>query len=257
MHFNNTDLLIIFSSLTILVVVFMMVLIYIFFIKKKSQLLLEQQQKVAIFRQELASSQVEMKEQTLSYIGQELHDDLGQKLSVAKLMNNQLIHVLDGENKESLKEINELLGECIQDIRNLSKTLITEQIEHFGLMESIEREVKRIKKLNLLKINFQFNEHDIDINSKHALILFRIVQECMNNTLKHSRAKEMSISVQNETEKISIQLKDNGIGFDDTEKQNGSGLKSIRNRAKLINTEFEIFTKKNQGTTVHLTYRKN
>jgi signal transduction histidine kinase len=81
------------------------------------------------------------------------------------------------------------LGECIQDIRNLSKTLITEQIIHFGLAESIEREVLRIKKLKLLKIEFITQKQDIDISPKHGLILFRIIQESINNILKHSRAK--------------------------------------------------------------------
>ncbi|MGG1920253.1 histidine kinase [Chryseobacterium sp. NRRL B-14798] len=186
MEENN---LVIIFTITLFIVVLTMVFIYAVFIRKKTTLLIEQKEKDLRFEKELATSQVEMKEQTLNYIGQELHDDLGQKLSVVRLRQNQLITKLRNSEKEDLIELNELLGECIQDIRNLSKTLITEQIIHFGLAESIEREVKRIKKLKLLKIEFITQKQDIDISPKHGLILFRIIQESINNILKHSKAK--------------------------------------------------------------------
>ena len=75
----------------ILSVVLMMVLIYVFYVRKKGELLLSQKEKDIKFQQELTLAQIEMREVTLNYIGQELHDDIGQKLSVAKLMINQLI----------------------------------------------------------------------------------------------------------------------------------------------------------------------
>ncbi|WP_343611408.1 sensor histidine kinase [Chryseobacterium oranimense] len=254
MEENN---LVITFTITLLIVVLMMIFIYVVFIKKKTSLLIAQKEKDMRFEKELATSQVEIKEQTLNYIGQELHDDVGQKLSVVRLRQNQLISKLKNAEKEELNELSELLGECIQDIRNLSKTLITEQIIHFGLTESIEREVKRIRKLKLLKIDFITQKQDIDISPKHGLILFRIIQESINNILRHSRAKNVSIRLEDDAEILRIYISDNGKGFDPSKIQDGSGLKNMELRAKLIHAEFSIQSEIDKGTQTSITYHKH
>ncbi|MBO9692632.1 sensor histidine kinase [Chryseobacterium sp.] len=254
MEENN---LVIIFTITLFIIVLTMIFIYAVFIKKKTTMLIEQKEKDLRFEKELATSQVEMKEQTLNYIGQELHDDLGQKLSVVRLRQNQLITKLKNSEKDDLIELNELLGECIQDIRNLSKTLITEQIIHFGLAESIEREVQRIRKLKLLKIEFITQKQDIDITPKHGLILFRIIQESINNILKHSKAKNVSIQLEDDCEKLHISISDNGKGFDTNIIQDGSGLKNMELRARLIHAEFTIQSQLNKGTQTLITYHKN
>jgi signal transduction histidine kinase len=153
-----------------------MFFVYSFFLKQKSIFVINQKEKDLQFQSELANSQIEIREQTLSYIGQELHDDVGQKLSVVKILINQLACSEVAISQQKIKEANEILGEAIQDIRNLSKTYISEQVEHFGFIDSLEREIRRIKKLKLIKVHFHCNNHDVDIQSKHALILFRIAQ---------------------------------------------------------------------------------
>ncbi|MBB4807124.1 signal transduction histidine kinase [Chryseobacterium defluvii] len=249
--------LVIVFTITLLIVVLAMIFIYAVFIKKKTSLLIEQKEKDMRFEKELATSQVEIKEQTLNYIGQELHDDLGQKLSVVRLRQNQLIAKLKNGEKKELNELSELLGECIQDIRNLSKTLITEQIIHFGLVESIEREVERIRKLKLLKIDFITQKQDIDISPKHGLILFRIIQESINNILKHSRAKNVLIQVEDNCEILYINISDNGKGFNTNNMHDGSGLKNMELRAKLIHAEFSIRSELEKGTQTSITYYKH
>ncbi len=254
MEENN---LVIIFTITLFIIVLTMIFIYVVFIKKKTTLLIEQKEKDLRFEKELATSQVEIKEQTLNYIGQELHDDLGQKLSVVRLRQNQLIAKLKNAEKEELNELNELLGECIQDIRNLSKTLITEQIIHFGLAESIEREVHRIQKLKLLKIEFITQKQDIDISPKHGLILFRIIQESISNILKHSKAKNVSIRLEDDSRILRINISDNGKGFNTNDIQDGSGLKNMELRAKLIHAELSIQSELNKGTQTLITYYKH
>jgi len=249
--------LVIIFTITLLIIVLTMIFVYVIFIRKKTTLLIEQKEKDMRFEKELATSQIEMKEQTLNYIGQELHDDLGQKLSVVRLRQNQLIPKLTNAEKDELNELNELLGECIQDIRNLSKTLITEQIIHFGLTESIEREILRIQKLRLLKIEFITSKQDIDISPKHGLILFRIIQESINNILKHSRAKNVSVQLDDDQEKLQITISDNGKGFNTNIMKDGSGLKNMELRAKLIHAEFSIQSKLEEGTKTSIIYHKN
>lgn len=254
MEENN---LVITFTITLLIVVLTMIFIYVVFIKKKTTLLLEQKEKDMRFEKELATSQVEIKEQTLNYIGQELHDDVGQKLSVVRLRQNQLIAKLKDSEKEELNELSELLGECIQDIRNLSKTLITEQIIHFGLVESIEREVRRIQKLKLLTIDLITQKQDIDISPKHGLILFRIIQESINNILKHSRAKKVTIQLEDDQNTLKINISDNGKGFNTSKIQDGSGLKNMELRAKLIHAAFSIQSELDKGTKTSITYYKH
>ena len=257
MRFTETDFLITLTTFIILIVVLMMVLIYGVFIKKKSQLLLAQQKKEAIFEQELAISQVEIKEQTLNYIGQELHDDLGQKLSVARLMTSKIILSDPNERNEIVTEINLLVGECIQDIRNLSKVFITKQVEHFGFVESLEREISRIKRLELMDVDFVINNRYLTINKDHALILFRTVQECINNVIKHSKAKKFFLIVEDQPANLIVIVHDNGIGFNKkSQTYDGSGLKNMRNRTKIIGADFNIESTENEGTKILINYKK-
>lgn len=256
MKFSEMDFLLILTTFMILLVVLMMVAIYSVFIKKKSQLILLQKIKEATFEQELANSQVEIKEQTLNYIGQELHDDLGQKLSVARLMTNKLSYSTESDNKIIANEINLLIGECIQDIRNISKVFITKQVEHFGFIESLEREIFRIQRFQLLEVHYDINNRDLEINSSHALILFRIIQECINNVIKHSKSKCIELIVFDDQDRINFKINDKGIGFNMDRVNNGSGLKNLISRAKVINAKFEINSSEKIGTKVLITYNK-
>lgn len=256
MNFSEMDLLIVVATFVILVVVLMMVSIYGVFIKKKSELLLEQQKQLAIYAQELAISQVEIKEQTLNYIGQELHDDLGQKLSVARLMTSKLTLSNDVNTTKISKEINLLLGECLQDIRNLSKVFITKQVEYFGFVESLEREILRIQRLNLMEVEYEISNHELEMNTEHALILFRMVQECITNVIKHSKSKNIILKVIEDPQIIRIFVVDSGIGFNTLENDGGSGLRNMESRAKIINSEFRVKSNSNEGTEVLITYNK-
>lgn len=256
MNFTETDFLLTISTFIILIVILMMVLVYGVFIKKKSELLLFQQKKEALFIHELARAQVEIKEQTLNYIGQELHDDLGQKLSVARLMTNKIELVDDKDKIKIANEMNMLIGECIQDIRNLSKVFISNQVTHFGLVESLEREISRIERLQLMDVDFQINNHNLEIQPDHALILFRIIQECVNNVIKHAKSNKLSILIEDQNDFIQININDYGIGFNTNERDDGSGLTSIKNRAKIINASFYISSAQNHGTQIKITYKK-
>ena len=253
MEQNN---LVIISTITLFIIVLTMIFIYVFFIQKKTSLLIQQKEKDMRFEKELATSQIEIKEQTLNYIGQELHDDLGQKLSVVRIKHNQLIAKIKDSHKDELIELNELLGECIQDIRNLSKTLITEQVIHFGLIESLEREINKIRKLRLIKIELTKKVQDVDISSKHSLILYRIIQESINNILKHSKAKKISILIEENSKHLKIVISDNGNGFNTKIQNDGSGLKNMELRAKIIHAEFWVSSEIDKGTRTTIIYNK-
>lgn len=256
MHFSQTDLIIIVSTFIILIVVLMMITVYGIFIKKKSELLLIQQKKQAIFEQERALSKVEIQDQTLKYIGQELHDDLGQKLSVARLMTNKISYDPDADSKQIAEEINLLIGECLQDIRNLSKAFIVPPTVHFDLMESLEKEIFRIKRLGLLEVAYHIGPHTLTVNPEHGLILFRILQECITNVIKHSRSRSIELVIEDHQKFIKFMVTDEGIGYKNVRNSGGTGLNNMISRAKIINAEFKIHSVENKGTRVVLIYKK-
>ncbi|WP_285268783.1 sensor histidine kinase [Kaistella rhinocerotis] len=255
LQLSSTDIIVILCSIIILIVLLILIVIYGVFIKKKSELLLIHQQKEAIFEQELARSQVELQNQTLKYIGQELHDDLGQKLSVARLMTSKLKHA-DPADLRIVEEINLILGESLQDIRNISKSFITPAADVGDFVESLEKEVFRIKRLSLLEVDYRINRHHLPINADHGLILFRIIQECITNVIKHSRSKSIQIIVEDRPKQTKFVISDKGIGFKTARNFEGIGLKNMINRAKIINAEFKISSEENQGTAVTIIYKK-
>lgn len=256
MHLSQTEILIIISTFIILIVVLMLVVVYGVFIKKKSELLLIQKKREAIFEQQLALSQVELQEQTLKHIGQELHDDLGQKLSVARLMTNKIMYVPESDSNKIAEEINQLVGECLQDIRNISKAFISKQTTNFDFVESLEREIFRIKRLGLLQVHYQINHHNLRINPEHGLILFRIIQECITNVIKHSCSKSIQLIVEDHSRMIKFMVNDQGTGFRKQRNNDGIGLKNMISRAKIINAELKINSVENKGTQITVIYKK-
>lgn len=256
MKFGNVEILIIYSTIIFFMVVIMFVLVYLFFIKKKTQLLVSKVAQKSRFDKEIMSTAREVQEQTLSNIGRELHDDLGQKLSVAKMLNSQLISKADYRTQQDLEEINDIIGECIQDIRNLSKIFISENVESFGLVESLQLEVNRINKLDQVKINYLYPADKIMLDSKHALILFRVIQELLNNSLKHSKARKIDLHIKNNPTRLEVLIKDYGKGYDLNLLKEGSGLKNIQNRVLLINAEITTHSSEEFGTENIIVYLK-
>lgn len=253
---SDIDLLLIFSTIVILAVVLMLLFIYVYFLKQKSRLIIENKEKALHFEQQLSLSQIEMKEQTLNFVGQELHDEVGQKISVAMMLAAKVQKSATEAENEEITEIRNILGECIRDIRDLSRTFVTRQIEHMGLTESIKTEVERVKRLDFVTVNFHYNNFDIDIRRKDSLILFRIVQECLHNSLKHSKAKNIEISLIDSEEYIKISVEDNGIGIEKPEITDSSSLVNMKIRAEMINAELHINGSKNVGTAVTIHYKK-
>lgn len=256
--------LIVLTTIILVLMVLTLVVIYIFFIRKKTELLIEQQDKELQFEKELSESLIEMKEQTLRHFGQELHDNIGQKLSVVRLRSNQvnskLKNQLEDENlNNEMQDINLLLGECIQDMRNLAKTLIVNDIEEFDLKEMLELEIGKLKKLTFinLEVDNQLNGTEIIIDPKHSLIIFRIIQETLNNIYKHSKAKNINIQIHDDPYWYIFAIKDDGIGFDTDLQHKGRGLMNIKERAKMIQAQIKIKSVPQEGTQTLIKYSKS
>jgi signal transduction histidine kinase len=210
------------------------------------------------FNSELTRSQIEIQETTLKNISQDLHDNIGQILSVTNLSISGARLEKEHPSYEIIQGARGLLKKAIEDLSHITKSLHTERITQIGLVEAIAFEVQTIKRTGLMQeINYHVSDYDETIDSQTTIFLFRMFQELLNNTLKHAKATRIDISINfTNNKRFILQMEDNGIGFDVNEKINsptssgGVGLKSMANRAKLIGADFTITSEKEKGTKV-------
>jgi two-component system NarL family sensor kinase len=208
------------------------------------------------YERETLKSQLEIQEETFKNIGQELHDNIGQMLSVVKLSLAVLPMDDTHEAWEPIQGARGVLNKAMMDLANLTKSLHTDRIAQIGLAESVHFELENINRTGLLDIEFSTSGLEQSIDDQKAIVLFRIFQENLNNILKHSKAKQVKVSLTYLDEKFIMRIADDGIGFNVAEKKNstssaaGVGLKSIFNRAKLIGADIDMQSEPGRGTIV-------
>ncbi len=253
---QESKLLIILTTIILLIMVLTLVIVYSMFIQKKTDLLISQQEKELAFEKELSESLNEMKEQTIKNIGLELHDNIGQKLSVVRLRSNQLIPKLESYKNQELSEISEILGECIQDIRNLSKTLNISDLKNFDLLYFMHLDFERFQKLEYITFDLEekITEPILEIKPKHSLIIYRMIQETLNNIYKHSDSHLVKATIIHSPSLFHFEIEDDGVGFDTTKKMDGKGIYNLKERALMINAEYQIQSAPNQGTKTLIKY---
>ena len=212
----------------------------------------EQERLQAAFKQELLKTQLEVQEQTLNYISTEIHDNITQVLSFVKLTLGNIAGGIEEEKKGKVLETRELVAQSITDLRDLSKSLSFEHIASQGLIRTIEKEVERIDKSGLIKVSLAQEGNSYSLGEQRELVLFRIFQESLNNTLKHARATHLKIMLQYHTDLFILTLEDDGSGFsaETLENKSGSGLRNIENRAALIGGTATINSSPGKGCNI-------
>lgn len=208
------------------------------------------------FEREALRSQLEIQENTFKGIAQELHDNIGQMLSVVKLSLSVLPLEKDHRAFDQVRNSQEILNKAIFDLSNLTKSLHTERIADIGLVESIRYEVFSIRKAGIFSVNFNSEGEETPFSEQKSIFLFRIFQEVINNVLKHSKASEVMIALKYLEENFVMEIADNGVGFDVIDKKqsvssgSGVGLRSLYNRARIIGAELDIESKPGAGTRI-------
>ena len=210
------------------------------------------------YQQELLRSQLEIQEQTMQTVGREIHDNVGQMLSLVKLNLNTLPPNDDPKTVEKLGHTREYLNRAIADLRGLSKSLNTENRLDAGLAAAIRQELDAIRKTGIMDVTFTQTGEEQRLDSRQELLLFRITQESLNNALKHAHANNIAVSLDYSPDRLSLTVVDDGVGFDSERvitpvgEERGSGLTNIQNRARLIGAEVSIRSTAGQGTTTVL-----
>lgn len=237
---KEVNIIIISSAFFLLVAVGIIILVLVYR-KKQTQYIKERESLKAAFEKELLEAQLEMQELTMKNIAQEIHDNIGQTLSLAKLNLNTI--KAEKENlPEKINNTKELVSKAITDLRTLSKTLHMETVLSIGLVEAIGLELRLIEKAGVFETNLTVSGMSAQIDPQKELILFRAVQEALNNAIKHSEASAIAVHLHYTPKELEVVIKDNGKGLiipagNDGQ---GSGLRNMRNRAKLIGGTLQV-----------------
>ncbi len=212
------------------------------------------EQEIKLKEMQIAEATEDAKETERSDIGKELHDNINQLLGASKMYVEMAKR--GGENSEMyLSRSTEYTLKAIQEIRYLTRGMTTDNIKNIGLCEAIENLSKDTMEINPVKISWameSFMEHSV--NDKFKLNVFRIVQEQLNNILKHSKATEVTISLSQIKKPVLLTVSDNGIGFDTGKKQRGIGIINIKSRAAAYNGTADFVSKPGQGCILTVSF---
>ena len=240
---QEVGLIVLVSSFFLLVAVGVVVLVLIYR-RKQAEYIQEQARMKSAFEREILEAQLQMQEQTMKHISQEIHDNIGGILSLAKLNLNTVPGGQLNGVTEKITNAKELVTKAISDLRTLSKTLHSEAILSVGLIKAIEMELKLLEKTKAFQTSLSISGTPVEIDHKKELILFRTVQEALNNAIKHSEATLIEIKLVYAEEGMYLTIVDNGKGFNKEEVEadpnKGSGLRNMQNRTKMIGGELSI-----------------
>ena len=208
------------------------------------------------FEAEIAKTQLEIQEQTLQTIGADLLDYIGHLLSFTSLtLNSVLLNDLP-KAQQKIETAIDLTGRSIKEMRLLGKLLQGDQLIGMGLDEAIRYEISWIERSGQYQVNYTHDEEMLEVNNPDKdLIIFRILQEVLNNIIKHSLATQINIKLEYKTGTVQLQIVDNGTGFNmdalPAEKR-GMGLQNIQKRAGIIGGEARIQSKPGEGTCIDI-----
>ena len=227
-------------------------LIFRIYFKRKNKLLEEKQLMKAKYDQMLLLSQLEIQEQTLNQIGDEIHDNIGQVLSLVRINLNTLGTVSD---EEKLNITDELLGKAISDLRALSHNLNSNFIRSAGLINSIQMLLSYIDKTSQYTTELILPLEPWELPDDKSIILFRILQEVTNNIIKHANARHIKIELTHIGDKKRMIIVDDGVGFNLLiGEKKGIGLQNIFKRAQMIGASIDIKSEKDKGTEVTINF---
>lgn len=193
----------------------------------------------------------EKKKTALYALSQEIHDNVGQSLFLAKLNLSTFNLPESGKDGEKVRNSMELLGQAIDKLRDISSTLNEENITSFSLVKSLKVDIETIANIGAIKTSFLMNGEVKKLNPKTEFVLYRIAQEVINNVIKHSNATQLDVVVTFEENSIALLFNDNGVGIgSDQVMKNGQGMRNMRERASAIGAKLDIDTGAKRGTTV-------
>jgi ligand-binding sensor domain-containing protein/signal transduction histidine kinase len=209
-------------------------------------------------QKEFSRKLIESQEKERKRIASALHDGHGQNLLI--ISNEMQQYVKKHQKSESeLKNVTDTVQESINEIREIAYDLHPHQLERVGLSDAIDSMISKVCKSTEIQFDLIMDDLNNLFDKKVEINLYRIIQEAVNNIVKHSLATEAKIEIKKKNKYIIFQISDNGIGFNKTDivaKANNLGIISMKERVNLINGKFKLETRKGKGTTIYISIPK-
>jgi signal transduction histidine kinase len=247
--------LIIFIILVNIILLIFIIGTVVFVLEYRKRKLFHEAEKTDILeshRLQLLNAQLEIKSQTMEFIGQEIHDSVTQKLTLASIYSQQIEFGNEHlETKNKLVSINKQINDAIIELRELSHNLTNPTYQNADLKTLIGMECERVNAIGVYTIGSDMGIlPPLNTTSKNALL--RVVQEFIQNSIKHAECKNIAISISSSDEQLILSLKDDGKGFDvkNTDEQ-GMGLNTIRNRIQKLDGTCQFTSSQHQGVKLN------
>lgn len=233
------------------------VLIFILFIRyfrKLYKMRDERLQLEAQIAKEVNNARNEIQQLTLNTISQEIHDNVGQLLSLAKMQLN-LIAESTEKNPQLIEETKENISKAMSDLRDLAKGLSSDRIKALGLYDSVIQEAERISRAGSLSVEVCSDGERKEPDHQKQLVIFRVIQECFQNIIKHAQAAHVKVAFTYMPSACDISIQDDGKGFEFNSERtstSGLGLMNIFNRVNLVGGVAKVNTAPGKGTQILL-----
>jgi signal transduction histidine kinase len=251
----------VFSLITLTSIIFLIAPLFLIryvllYNKKKRRHKEEKMLMHEIYETELLKTKIEVQEQTLKTVAFDLHDNIGQLLSLMSVA----LSTIDANDPKAVAEkvdlISDLTQRSIGEVKALSKLLHSEELIKMGLIEAIAFELSWLQRLDRFNITFNKpSDLGIALKNNQKTIVFRLFQEIINNIIQHAKATKIIINLALVDNCVQLEIHDNGIGFNIDELPNrvrGMGLTNIKKRAEMLSGTATIYSTIGKGTSIRI-----
>lgn len=242
-------------TITFLIVLALVTGVFVYIYQYRKRKILHEKEKVEIDKQhkvDLLNTQLQSQQQTMQHIGTEIHDNVGQKLTLASLYTKQFSSKSMEEMEMKMASVGNIIDESLTELRQLSKTLTNPELANASLESLLNGEAKRINVSGICHVSINNSGADIVLPQADKNILFRLLQEFVQNSLKHSGCRRISIALEKMKEKLFITATDDGKGFDTSVISTGIGLQNMKRRAEQLNAIYQLNSEAGKGTSLTL-----
>jgi len=256
---EGTEIILIFFVGTFAMILLAAAIIF-FFITYQKRLLkkeLEINRVKAEQQEELLRNIVSAQEKERKRIARDLHDEVGAMLSVVKLNVSRIEKITEQDKSKVLAgETKSYLDDVITQVRGISRALLPPSLEKLGLHYALEELANWINKSGQINVKCWKGGEQVRFSNKKELAIFRIIQEVINNAIKHAEPTAISINTRFWNGKLAVSVSDNGKGFNVEERRNsGLGLKNLESRTQMLDARFKLKSEPGKGTSAIICIR--
>jgi two-component system, NarL family, sensor kinase len=256
---NDIILFVVVAAIAFLLLIIFVIMLLFLSKARQSRYALWSKETEVKFKREILLTELEIREQTLKNISAELHDNLGQLLSLV-VLNLSAIEIADsGPDAVRLNNSIDLTQKVVAALRDLSGTMNAGIMHKAGLPETIRQELNLLEKTGKFYTDFQCSGPELRFDPSRETIVYRIFQESMTNAIKHAHATALKVAIHFTANEVQVSISDNGIGFDEADalrggdQKKGSGLENMKRRAGLVKGILVVKSEPSKGTRIMVT----